>query len=208
MRTSDRGSTTGSCPLDRPEAQRAGCPLGRAKRVSPPLTAIFEEKLACKCGLFFRMLYSNGAEPFPTPDSPDPPEALRLPGLRFVPVSCICSRLNRTHVKAEIKLDRFSTTPYSSAPLPPRGRQQKQYGEVSEWLKEHAWKVCIRQRIEGSNPSLTATFKEELACKCELFFRLSLFNVYLPCTGHLLLLANASVHWDRLQLARPLLPHR
>ncbi len=28
---------------------------------------------------------------------------------------------------------------------------------MSEWLKEHAWKVCIRQRIEGSNPSLTAT---------------------------------------------------
>ncbi len=30
------------------------------------------------------------------------------------------------------------------------------YGEVSEWSKEHAWKVCIRQRIEGSNPSLSA----------------------------------------------------
>ena len=29
--------------------------------------------------------------------------------------------------------------------------------EVSEWLKEHAWKVCIRQkRIEGSNPFLSA----------------------------------------------------
>ena len=41
-----------------------------------------------------------------------------------------------------------------------RRRQAKrcwqQCGEVSEWLKEHAWKVCIRQRIEGSNPSLTA----------------------------------------------------
>ena len=31
--------------------------------------------------------------------------------------------------------------------------------EVSEWLKEHAWKVCIRQkRIEGSNPFLSALF--------------------------------------------------
>ena len=31
------------------------------------------------------------------------------------------------------------------------------YGEVSEWSKEHAWKVCIRQKcIEGSNPSLSA----------------------------------------------------
>ena len=31
-------------------------------------------------------------------------------------------------------------------------------GEVSEWPKEHAWKVCIRKRIEGSNPSLSAKF--------------------------------------------------
>ena len=29
-------------------------------------------------------------------------------------------------------------------------------GEVSERLKEHAWKVCIRQRIAGSNPALSA----------------------------------------------------
>ena len=35
-------------------------------------------------------------------------------------------------------------------------KQEFKNGEVSEWLKEHAWKVCIRQRIEGSNPSLTA----------------------------------------------------
>ena len=30
-------------------------------------------------------------------------------------------------------------------------------GEVSERSKEHAWKVCIRQRIEGSNPSFSAS---------------------------------------------------
>ncbi len=30
-------------------------------------------------------------------------------------------------------------------------------GEMSEWLKEHAWKVCIPLKgIEGSNPSLSA----------------------------------------------------
>ena len=29
-------------------------------------------------------------------------------------------------------------------------------GEVSEWLKEHAWKVCKSKGFEGSNPSLTA----------------------------------------------------
>ena len=30
---------------------------------------------------------------------------------------------------------------------------------MAEWLKAHAWKVCIRQRIEGSNPSLSAIFR-------------------------------------------------
>jgi hypothetical protein len=31
------------------------------------------------------------------------------------------------------------------------------YREVSEWLKEHAWKVCIPLKgIEGSNPFLSA----------------------------------------------------
>ena len=31
-------------------------------------------------------------------------------------------------------------------------------GEMSEWFKEHAWKVCIRQkRIRGSNPRLSAS---------------------------------------------------
>ena len=35
----------------------------------------------------------------------------------------------------------------------------KVYGEVSEWSKEHAWKVCISKGIEGSNPSLTAIVK-------------------------------------------------
>jgi hypothetical protein len=30
---------------------------------------------------------------------------------------------------------------------------------VAEWLKAHAWKVCIPKGIEGSNPSLTAIQK-------------------------------------------------
>ena len=29
-------------------------------------------------------------------------------------------------------------------------------GEVQEWLNWHAWKACIPQGIEGSNPSLSA----------------------------------------------------
>ena len=27
---------------------------------------------------------------------------------------------------------------------------------MSEWSKEHAWKACVPQGTEGSNPSLTA----------------------------------------------------
>ena len=42
------------------------------------------------------------------------------------------------------------------------------HGEMSEWLKEHAWKACIRSsRIGGSNPPLTAITKAALSC----FFR-------------------------------------
>ena len=52
---------------------------------------------------------------------------------------------------------RVSSTPRASLVVSP--------GEVSEWLKEHAWKVCIRQRIEGSNPSLSATSKRNLLNK-------------------------------------------
>ncbi len=55
----------------------------------------------------------------------------------------------------------YSTRPLSSAQL----------GEVSEWLKEHAWKVCIPQGIEGSNPSLTATnFKKPHSRQALRFF--------------------------------------
>ena len=30
------------------------------------------------------------------------------------------------------------------------------HGEVSEWSNVHAWKACIRKRIGGSNPLLSA----------------------------------------------------
>ncbi len=58
------------------------------------------------------------------------------------------------------------------APVPTASGRQ--YGEVSEWLKEHAWKVCIRQRIEGSNPSLTAIFKERACTQVRAFLHLYL----------------------------------
>jgi hypothetical protein len=40
---------------------------------------------------------------------------------------------------------------------PPSQRNRTGHsGEVAERPKAHAWKACIRQRIEGSNPSLSA----------------------------------------------------
>ena len=32
-------------------------------------------------------------------------------------------------------------------------------GEMAEWLKAHAWKACIPQGIQGSNPCLSATLE-------------------------------------------------
>ncbi len=41
-----------------------------------------------------------------------------------------------------------------------QGNRYENTGEMAEWSKAHAWKVCIRQRIEGSNPSLSAKIKD------------------------------------------------
>ena len=31
-------------------------------------------------------------------------------------------------------------------------------GEVTEWLKVHAWNACVRQRTVGSNPTFSARY--------------------------------------------------
>ena len=44
-------------------------------------------------------------------------------------------------------------------------------GEVSEWLKEHAWKACVHHKCtEGSNPSLSAITIDILCIKAHLLF--------------------------------------
>ena len=49
------------------------------------------------------------------------------------------------------------------------------HGEVSEWLKEHAWKVCKRlYRFEGSNPSFTAKILKTLIERLRSFFMLNI----------------------------------
>ena len=36
-------------------------------------------------------------------------------------------------------------------------RKEHNFGEMSEWFKEHAWKVCVLQKgTAGSNPALSA----------------------------------------------------
>jgi len=47
-------------------------------------------------------------------------------------------------------------------------------GELLEWLKRHAWKVCIPQKgIEGSNPSLSAKKIENIFVYLKKFILLA-----------------------------------
>jgi hypothetical protein len=56
---------------------------------------------------------------------------------------------------------------------------QPRNGEVSEWLKEHAWKVCIPQKgIEGSNPSLSASKQSKNKKRFERKFK-ALFVLFI-----------------------------
>ena len=64
MRTPDRGSTTGAASwTDRARSKRAA-PQGRAKRVNPPLTAIFKMRACTQArALFFYILCRGGGAP-------------------------------------------------------------------------------------------------------------------------------------------------
>ncbi len=43
-------------------------------------------------------------------------------------------------------------------------------GEVSERLKEHAWRACVQKCTRGSNPRLSANYKKSrLEIGCNLF---------------------------------------
>ncbi len=63
MRTPDRGSTTGAASwTDRARSKRAA-PQGRAKRVNPPLTAIFEMRACTKVRALFFILHRGYENP-------------------------------------------------------------------------------------------------------------------------------------------------
>jgi hypothetical protein len=72
-------------------------------------------------------------------------------------------------------------------------------GELSEWLKEHAWKVCIPLKgIKGSNPLLSAEKISRLNKPMQIFDYAGFF--IWQCTKHssetkilLLILSGASL---------------
>ncbi len=77
--------------------------------------------------------------------------------LIFSPIHDICPAVRRSFQQSAHGLSGRTKTQKlfltGSAPLPivaPRCSDDfatEKYGEVSEWLKEHAWKVCIRESV-------------------------------------------------------------
>ena len=66
MRTPDRGSTNGAARWTDRERSKRAAPQGRAKRVNPPLTAIFEMRARTKVrALFFYILRWGDENPRP-----------------------------------------------------------------------------------------------------------------------------------------------
>ncbi len=66
MRAPDRGSTTGAASWTDRERSKRAAPQGRAKRVNPPLTAIFEMRARTKVrALFFYILRWGDENPRP-----------------------------------------------------------------------------------------------------------------------------------------------
>ena len=151
---------------------------------NPSLTAKFEEKAWIRVQAFFL----HGAPPRGACAAHLPPSVTVIPisagyqrtlPLMFSLFHGFRPAVRRSFQQSEHGLSGRTKTQKlfltGSAPLPivaPRCSDDfatKKYGEVSEWLKEHAWKVCIREsvsrvRIPPSPPYSTK--------KPELTFRL------------------------------------
>jgi hypothetical protein len=53
-------------------------------------------------------------------------------------------------------------------------------GDLSEWLKEHAWKVCIPLKgIEGSNPSVSADISQSIKSLSRFLFAGYLSSIFI-----------------------------
>ncbi len=85
MRTPDRGSITGAASwTDRARSKRAA-PQGRAKRVNPPLTAIFEMRACTQVRAFFFYILCRGGGGAPR-EKPIPKLILLHPLILFAEV--------------------------------------------------------------------------------------------------------------------------
>ncbi len=154
--TAERGEKPRQGSTKRP---RFGPPTA-ARRVSAANQAlshrqIQRESLDSRPGFFLHgALRISPASAIMIPISAGYPRALLL---IFSPFHDICPAVRRSFQQSAHGLSGRTKTQKlfltGSAPLPivaPRCSDDfatKKYGEVSEWLKEHAWKVCIRESV-------------------------------------------------------------
>ena len=104
-----------------------------------------------------RRVSAANLSPQPAPVIPISTGYPRTLLLIFPPFHDFCPAVRRSFQQSEHGLSGRTKTQKlfltGSAPLPivaPRCSDDfatKKYGEVSEWLKEHAWKVCIRESV-------------------------------------------------------------
>ena len=89
--------------------------------------------------------------------------------------SCVLARPKPQHPGS--RFASLANNVYLCTAFQPRKNQ----GEVLEWLKRHAWKVCKRQkRFAGSNPALSAVYSMSDQVSETLFVALFFF---IPTTG-------------------------
>ncbi|MGM1250961.1 hypothetical protein ACS0TO_26460, partial [Serratia marcescens] len=125
----------------------------------PSLTAKFKEKAWIRVQAFFAWCTDERGEHL-SPSAAVIPITVGYPRtlpLIFSPIHGMCPAVRRSFQQSAHGLSGRTKTQKlfltGSALLPivaPRCSDDfatKKYGEVSEWLKEHAWKVCIRESV-------------------------------------------------------------
>jgi hypothetical protein len=127
---------------------------------NPSLTAKFKKKAWIRVQAFFFAWCTAERGEHLSPSATVIPISAGYPRtlpLIFSPIHDICPAVRRSFQQSAHGLSGRTKTQKlfltGSAPLPivaPRCSDDfatKKYGEVSEWLKEHAWKVCIRESV-------------------------------------------------------------
>ena len=161
------GLTRFARPAGSPLTAFVVCPTGCAScrtpvgASHPPWSALCEKKLALSYELFFKYGGEGGIR------TPDTLPYTHFPGVLLQPLGHLTklfcrltswgqrgatigswSKTVKKNFNDTATTEIYTLSLHDALPI------------LSEWLKEHAWKVCIRQRIGGSNPPLTAIFKD------------------------------------------------